>query len=131
MLLTYKKAAELLQAHKEIDRQGKIVSGDGSGEVRIKLAHNIKELDKANTLAGETRRKVFNEMTDGENSIKADDPRAQAIGMRMEEIDQTDVEVKLWRIPYAKLKPDEISPQILNVMMPLLIDVPNLGEPDA
>lgn len=131
MLLTYKKIAELLQAHRLLDQQRSIASGDGSGEVRIKLAHNIDALDRAHQLAQATRRKVFREMTGGEDHIKPEDPRTQAIGMRMEEIDATEAEPKLWRIPYDKLKPDEVSPQLLNTMMPLLIGVPNLGEPDA
>ena len=130
MLLTYKKAQELLQAHMAID--GNVVMNEGSGEVRIKVAHNIKQLRSASDTALETRQKVVREMTDGKGVDPADKVLDQQIGLRIIEIDNTEVELKLWRIPYAKLNPDNVSPKILAALGDDLIkDMPELGEPDA
>lgn len=129
MQITYKQIPVLLQAHMAID--GSVSSAEGSGEVRIKVAHNLKRLREAHETLMETKKKVFLEITEGRETVQQSDPANAKIAARFNEIDQTPVEIKLWSVPYQKLNPDTISPQVLEAMTGLIKDVPDLGEPDC
>lgn len=127
MLLTYKQVSPLLAAHIALA----VSSGEGSGEIRVKVAHNLAELRKADATALEARKAAFKEVAGESGTIDQTDPKAQQLGMRMTEIDETPVELKLWRLPFDKLQTDKISPSAMEALMPILKDVPDLGEPDA
>lgn len=127
MKLTYVTSAEILAGLTQV----KPHKGDGAGEASIKIAFNLKKLREVVDLAVETRKSVFMELSGGRESIKPDDPVAPEIAKRMTEIDNTEVEVKLWKVKYDSLTPEDVSPDVLNAIMPVLSDVPDLGEPDA
>jgi len=128
MLLTYKKSAELLNAITSLEVDSSV---DGAGSTNIKLAYNIGKLEESVKLAIDTRKKVFGEMTGGRDTIKPDDPVAEQVSKRMLEIDDTEIEIKLWKIDYTTLNPSSAKPMLVHVMKDILVNVPELGEPDA
>ena len=127
MKLTYAKAAELLYGVSRIEPE----QGEGAGEASIKIAHNMNKLKPVVDLAIETRKKLFSELTGNRETIPADDPVANEVAERMLEIDNTEVEVKLWKLKYSQIKQSKLTPDILNSIMSLVDGVPDLGEPDA
>jgi len=127
MKLNYVICAEILAGLTSVKPR----KGDGAGEASIKIAYNLKKLREVVNLAVETRKSVFMELSGGRESIKPDDPVAPEIAKRMSEIDNTEVEVKLWKIKYDSLSPEDVTPDVLNAIMPILSDMPDLGEPDA
>ena len=127
MKLTYVKAAELLFGLSQVE----VESGEGAGEASIKIAHNLSKLKATVDLAVETRKKLFNELSGGRESVPADDPAASEISKRMTEIDETEVEVKLWKLKYGSLKQSKMTPNVLNSISQLVDGIPDLGEPDA
>jgi hypothetical protein len=127
MKLTYSKAAELLYGTSRIEPE----QGEGAGEASIKIAHNVAKLKPIVDLALETRKKLFSEIAGNRDSVPADDPVAKEVTSRMLEIDNTEVEVKLWRLKYGQIKQSKLTPDILNAVSPILDGIPDLGEPDA
>lgn len=103
----------------------------GSGETRLKIAHNIKVLQKQEQLNTEVKRSLFLKVSDGKPTIPEDDTQKQGkIQMEMAEIDNAEVELKLWGISWKHLDPDKLQTQAVAALQPVLIDVPDLGEPD-
>jgi len=129
MKLTYRQIPTLLQAHALIDSAVK--SGSGSGEVRIKIAHNLKKLRETHETLMETKKKLFLEISGGRETLPQGDPAGNEISARFDEIDRTQSEIKLWSIDYASLNPDNVSPQAIDALSGIIRGVPDLGEPDC
>jgi len=128
MKITYQNASRMLQACAAIEPA---LTGEGSGTSRIRLAYNMKKLRDAEELAQETRNKVFKEIVgEGVASIPNSDPRAAVLGMRIQEIDQTETEIKLWKIDWTTVDKDKASPAALSLVIPMLNGFPDAGEPD-